>query len=130
MLDANFKDIKNNTTYTKADLNRIFQVLFYKPADYKKLQDLKKYFNTSLQENITVKNRMSANDFKLKIAESNKENGTNFSLSGSYNQNDLWAKKKNTDGTIGDYRIESGSLKDCYNAWVKYRFIEEFIINN
>lgn len=39
--------------------------------------------------------------------------GTAFELRGAYGNYELWAN---------DTRLEAGSIKDVYNAWIKYRF--------
>ena len=60
---------------------------------------------------------------EIKIKESNEKYHTAFSLGSTYGQYDLWVKNKD-----GDHRLESGSLKDVYNAWVKYRFNEKYTL--
>lgn len=55
------------------------------------------------------------------IDENNAKYGTNFSIGNTYGNWELWA---NFGG--GDHRLEAGSAKDVYNAFVKYRFAEKF----
>jgi len=52
------------------------------------------------------------------LKENNKKYGTNFSLGGAYGNLELWSDGKD--------RLEAGSLKDCYNAFVKVRFNEKY----
>ncbi len=56
-------------------------------------------------------------EVEQKILQSNEENGTTFEVQGAYGQWELWAN--------GD-RLEAGSAKDVYNAWIKYRFNEKY----
>lgn len=51
------------------------------------------------------------------IADNNKEYGTNFRIDQANNAYELWS---------GDYRLESGSKKDCYEMFVKVRFSERY----
>lgn len=51
------------------------------------------------------------------IRENNERYGTNFQIGSTYGYYELWA---------GDERIEVGSKKDIYNAFVKYRFSEKY----
>lgn len=56
------------------------------------------------------------------IADNNAQYGTEFYIGGSYGNYDLWAKVRGG----GEERIESGSRKDIYNAFVKYRFNDKY----
>lgn len=65
---------------------------------------------------------MTIKELQEKLDKNNTEYGTSFSLGGSYGNCELWAKDKNG----GDNRLEAGSVDDCYNTWVKYRFNEKY----
>jgi len=64
-----------------------------------------------------VSKQISISELRELIEQNNKEYGTNFELGGAYGQQELWA---------GGDRLEVGSLKDVYNAFVKYRFNEKY----
>lgn len=66
--------------------------------------------------NVTVG---SLNDLISRI---NAEGGGEFSLSGAYGEQELWAKDK--DG--GSHRIECGSKKDIYQALIKNRYNKKY----
>lgn len=64
----------------------------------------------------------SINRLKTLIEQNNASYGTKFSLGNAYSQWELWAELPNG----GDERIESGSPKDVYNAFVKVRFNSKY----
>lgn len=64
---------------------------------------------------ITEAPAMSKADLQEKITRFNKQNNTNFYLEGSYSNLDLWVK----DSEGKNHRLTSGSVKDCYDVWVK-----------
>lgn len=62
------------------------------------------------------------NRLKTLIEQNNASYGTKFSLGNAYSQWELWAELPNG----GDERIESGSPKEVYNAFVKVRFNSKY----
>lgn len=62
------------------------------------------------------------NELQAKIEQGNKETGSQFRLGGAYGNYELWVTLP--DG--GETRLEAGSYRDVYNAWVKYRFVEKY----
>lgn len=56
---------------------------------------------------------MSSSEMKQRMLDGIQKDGTAFEIRGAYGNCELWA-----NGT----RLEAGSVKDCYNAWIKYRF--------
>lgn len=64
------------------------------------------------QENIQESN-MTAKEMKQRMLDLIEKDGTAFELRGAYGNCELWANGN---------RLEAGSVKDCYNTWIKYRF--------
>ena len=111
----------------------------YKLPEHQKAQDFKpgdsvsysngqisKVLGQSVNESVTEE---SSKELKARledlIAKNNKEHGTNFQLSGAYGNTELWANDKK-GAAIGGSRLEAGSVKDCYEAFVKARFNEKY----
>ncbi len=73
-----------------------------------------KHFNLkSKNENTLKEANMSSSEMKQRMLDGIQKDGTAFEIRGAYGNCELWA-----NGT----RLEAGSVKDCYNAWIKYRF--------
>ena len=58
---------------------------------------------------------MTVRELEQKLVDNNRQHGTQFTLGRTYHAFDLWN---------GDRRIESGSLKDVWQAFVRERFKE------
>lgn len=65
---------------------------------------------------------VSKGQLELLINKNNAEYGTQFYVGGTYGNMDLWVK----DAEGNDYRLESGSAKDCYNTFVAERFKDKW----
>jgi hypothetical protein len=65
---------------------------------------------------------MKIGEVQALIDKNNSEHGTTFYLGGAYGNQELWAKDVEGHG----HRLEAGSTKDVYNAFVKYRFSEKY----
>jgi hypothetical protein len=65
---------------------------------------------------------MKIGEVQALIDKNNSEHGTTFYLGGAYGNQELWAK----DAEGHEHRLEAGSTKDVYNAFVKYRFSEKY----
>jgi len=86
-------------------------------------QELGEKYETDRQEyeivqaSVTASRKITKPYMEDLLAENNKTYGTDFTLGGAYGNIELWSK--------GQDRLEAGSLKDCYNAFVKERFKEK-----
>ena len=86
-------------------------------------QELGEKYETDRQEyeivqaSVTASRKITKPYLEDLLAENNKTYGTDFTLGGAYGNIELWSK--------GQDRLEAGSLKDCYNAFVKERFKEK-----
>lgn len=74
--------------------------------------DTKKPFPDYKKSSLAA-NSISLAELERKIKENNEKYGTDFSIGQAYGQYELWA--------CGN-RLEAGSKKDVYEAWIKNRF--------
>lgn len=65
------------------------------------------------------KERLSSKDVEAMLKDNNREYGTNFALRGAYGQWELWDEH-------GGNRIESGSIQDVKNAFIKNKLKEKY----
>jgi len=74
-----------------------------------KIQDM--FYSRTAKE--VVAENWSQKKMENFLSNHNKTDNTNFYLGSSYGQYELWAN---------DTRLDSGSLNDVYQTWIKYRF--------
>lgn len=88
-------------------------------------KELREYFDTEAELGNYDNMIKSSEKIAISIYELEKlvkKDGRNFKIGQKYGQYELWG----TDKQGNEYRLEAGSKKDVYNAWVKYRFNEKF----
>jgi len=66
---------------------------------------------------VTAEHKITKPYLEDLLKQNNEKYGTDFTLGGAYGNIELWSK--------GQDRLEAGSLKDCYEAFVKERFKEK-----
>jgi len=78
---------------------------------------------------ISTNNLKASGGFKVTVGyledlirENNEKYGTQFHLGGAYGNYELWA----VDNKGDNHRLEAGSKKDVYEAFIKYRFVEKY----
>jgi len=71
---------------------------------------------------VVLENTITLRDLRDLIDRHNAQYGTNFHLGGTYGYQDLWVKDARGD----EHRLESGSTKDCYRAFVSQRFNDKW----
>lgn len=60
---------------------------------------------------------MKYKELEDKLKKANETDNSAFELRGAYNNCELWANGN---------RLEAGSVKDCYNSWIKNRFKQKY----
>jgi len=81
---------------------------------FKTKDEARVYANDHAYKIINIQeNRMTAKQMKDRMLSGIESDGSAFELGGAYGNYELWANGN---------RLEAGSMKDVYNAWIKNRF--------